>query len=129
MDALVAALSPDALDARSEDEAPPPPPPPPPSPPPSTADKLSLDEEFFLPDGEDEEALDDTVVLPAEELSRPMHERSPTTQKPPETHLHHGAPRKSPALDGSRTFLLVAAVVVVLIAALIAAAFIMRQAP
>jgi len=103
LEALAAALEPDGT-AVGEDSSSGTVPPPPP------IGERPLDEDFILPE-DDEEDLEDTVILPAEEFTRPEEKR-------PRRH-HHRPVQSRPGINAKRTFLIVAAAIVVLIAALI----------
>ncbi|HUU23712.1 MAG TPA: hypothetical protein VM389_14355 [Phycisphaerae bacterium] len=103
IEALAAALSTD--DTTAEDSA---------SggiPPPPTVSPRQGEDEFVLPE-EGDEALDDTVILPAEGSPAPA-------ERPAQAHPHRPATR-SPAISAKRTFLLAAAVIVILAAAVVA---------
>jgi len=81
-------------------------------PPPPPVEQKRLDEELLLP--EDEEALADTVILPAEAVT--------ADAEPPESPLrrhYRSLTEARPALSPKRTFLVVALVVVVLAAAVV----------
>ncbi|MGB2823600.1 MAG: hypothetical protein WBF17_21650, partial [Phycisphaerae bacterium] len=87
-------------------------------PPPPMVRQGHGDDELVLP-ADDEQALDDTVILPAEGASLPVG--------PPARARHRRPAQRSPAIGTRRTLLIVAAVVVVvIIAAAVAALVILR---
>ena len=110
IEALAAALSPAGAEGPADSSLAGVPPPPP-------VRQVYGEDELVLPE-DDERALDDTVILPAEGASLPL--------EPPARMRHRRPAQRSPAISTRRTFLLVAAVLVV-VAAAIAALVIIRQ--
>lgn len=82
-------------------------------PPPPSVEQDGIEEDVVLPEQADHD-LDDTVILPADDL--PLEDSAPGQ---PFTGRRHWPVQSAPALKARRTFLVVAAIVVVLAAAVV----------
>ena len=103
IEALAAALTAEAAEAKDDTAVGRIPPPP-------SVGERPLEDELLLPE-ETQDDLDDTVILPAEEIEEPEDDLI--------DRLFHSPTRRPPALNSRRTFLIVAVALVVLAAATI----------